>query len=218
MLNLHGKNRPIMKKLLLLCTAVFLGIGVYAQELTTIKLNKPDTQRGLSVMAALEKRQSTREYANRALKLQDLSDLLWAAVGINRPESGKLTAPTAMNKQEIEVYVCLPEGAYLYNAKNHELTPVAKGDFRPAVAGGQTFVNTAPLCLVIVADLGKYNGEILMPAVDAGIVSQNISLFCAATDLVTVPRASMDQVQLKKVLRLKETQRPIMNHPVGYTK
>ena len=147
-----------------------------------------------------------------------MSDLLWAAVGINRPESGKRTAPTAMNRQEIDVYVCLPEGAYLYDAAAHELKPVAKGDFRPAVAGGQDFVKMAPVCLVIVADVNKFKGEVLMPAVDAGIVSQNISLFCAATDLVTVPRASMDQVQLKSVLKLREGQQPLMNHPVGYAK
>lgn len=175
-------------------------------------------KRGLPVMAALEERHSTREYAEKKLKLQDLSDLLWAAVGINRPESGKRTAPSAMNRQEIEVFVCLPEGVYCYDAKKHVLQPVAKGDYRPAVAGGQDFVKRAPVCLVIVADVSLFKGEILMPAVDAGIVSQNISLFCAATGLVTVPRASMDHEQLKKVLKLREGQRPLMNHPVGYGK
>lgn len=207
-----------MKQLLLLMVIVTMGIGAKAQDLKAIKLNKPDTKRGLAVMTALEKRHSTREYAARELQLQDLSDLLWAAIGINRQESGKRTAPTAMNKQEIEVYVCLPEGAYVYEPQKHELLPVTKGDFRSAVAGGQAFVNTAPVCLVIVADLGKFNGEILMPAVDAGIVSQNISLFCAGTGLVTVPRASMNQEQLRKVLQLKDSQRPLMNHPVGYAK
>lgn len=207
-----------MKNLLLLMVIACIGTGIQAQELKTIKLNKPDTKRGLSFMEALTKRQSTREFANRPVELQDLSDLLWAAVGINRPESGKRTAPTAMNKQEIEVFVCLPEGAYLYDAQKHELNPVSKGDFRPAVGGGQNFVNDAPVCLVIVADLEKFNGEILMPAVDAGIVSQNISVFCAANGLVTVPRASMNQEQLKQALKLKASQRPLMNHPVGYAK
>ncbi len=207
-----------MKNFLLLMIIACVGSGIQAQELKTIQLNKPDTQRGLSLMEALAKRQSTREFASKPIDLQDLSDLLWSAVGINRPESGKRTAPTAMNKQEIEVYVCLPEGAYLYNAQKHQLNPVAKGDFRPAVGGGQNFVNHAPVCLVIVADLDKFNGEILMPAIDAGIVSQNISLFCAANGLVTVPRASMNQEQLKQNLKLKGSQRPLMNHPVGYVK
>lgn len=207
-----------MKKMLLLSLLFGIVAGLQAQELKPVKLNKPDMKRKTTLMTALEKRQSTREYADRKLELQDLSDLLWAAVGINRSESGKRTAPTAMNRQEIDVYVCLPEGVYLYDAKAHELKPVAKGDFRPAVAGGQDFVKSAPACLVIVADLDKFKGEVLMPAVDAGIVSQNISLFCAAADLVTVPRATMDQAQLKSALKLKEGQRPLMNHPVGYRK
>lgn len=207
-----------MKKMLVLSLMIGLCAGLQAQELKPVKLNKPNTKRGMSVMTALEKRHSIREYANKKLELQDLSDLCWAAVGVNRPETGKRTAPTAMNRQEIDVYVCLPEGAYLYDAKAHELKPVAKGDFRPAVAGGQDFVKSAPVCLVIVADLEKFNGEVLMPAVDAGIVSQNISLFCAGCNLVTVPRASMDQAQLKSALKLREGQRPLMNHPVGYAK
>lgn len=207
-----------MKKIL-----VFLGIicmfnGMQAQELQILKLNKPDIKRGLPVMTALEARHSTREFADRKLELQDLSDLLWAAVGINRQESGKRTAPTAMNKQEISIYVCLPEGAYLYDAGRHSLLPVAEGDFRTAVAGGQSFVNNAPACLVIVADLDKFGGDVFMPAMDAGIVSQNISLFCSGCGLVTVPRASMDQEQLKSSLKLIASQRPLMNHPVGYAK
>lgn len=207
-----------MKKILVLLIMACIGTGLQAQELKTLKLNKPNTQRGLPVMTAMEQRHSVREYADKKLEKQDLSDLLWAAVGINRPESGKRTAPTAMNKQEIDVYVCLPEGAYLYDPKQHALLPVANGDFRPAVAGGQAFVNQAPVCLVIVADLDKFNGEVLMPAVDAGIVSQNISLFCSGTGLVTVPRASMDQSKLKTALKLKPNQRPLMNHPVGYAR
>lgn len=207
-----------MKRILLLSVIACLYISLQAQDLKPVKLNKPDMKRGVSLMTALEQRQSTREFADRKLEMQDLSDLLWAAVGINRPESGKRTSPTAMNKQEIDVYVCMPEGTYLYDAVSHVLTPVAKGDFRQAVAGGQAFVKSAPVCLVIVADLDKFKGEVLMPAMDAGIVSQNISLFCSAAGLVTVPRASMDQTQLKKVLKLKDGQRPLMNHPVGYTK
>ncbi len=207
-----------MKKTFLLSLMVSFFWGLEAQELKPIKLNRPDTKRGLPVMSALAKRQSVREYASKALSLQDLSDLLWAANGINRPGSGKRTAPTAMNKQEIDVYVCLPEAAYLYEVKTHTLQPVFKGDLRPAVGGGQAFVADAPVCLLLVGNLDKFNGEVLMPAMDAGIVSQNISLFCAGSGLVTVPRASMDHAQLKTALKLKESQRPLMNHPVGYAK
>ena len=191
------KKGGIMKKFLLFSLLVGLFGGSQAQDLKPIKLNQPNVKRGLPVMTALQKRQSTREYADKKLELQDLSDLLWAAAGINRPESGKRTSPTAMNKQEIDVYVCLQEGAYLYHPKANSLEPVTKEDLRPAVGGGQGFVATA---------------------LDAGIVSQNISLFCSGTGLVTVPRASMDQAKLKSGLKLKDTQRPLINHPVGYAK
>ena len=134
-----------MKKFLLFSLLVGLFGGSQAQDLKPIKLNQPNVKRGLPVMTALQKRQSTREYADKKLELQDLSDLLWAAAGINRPESGKRTSPTAMNKQEIDVYVCLQEGAYLYHPKANSLEPVTKEDLRPAVGGGQGFVATAPV-------------------------------------------------------------------------
>ena len=153
----------------------------------------------------------------------DLSDLLWAANGINRSSEGKRTAPSAMNRQDIDIYVVLPQGTYLYDAKGHKLNLISEGDHRSAVAGGQTFVNNAPVSLVLVSDLSKLgdaksNHVQLMGAMDAGIVSQNISLFCSAARLATVPRASMDLARLKTALKLKDTQMPMMNHPVGYFK
>ena len=207
-----------MKKVLLFLILAGFGVGIQAQELKTIQLDKPDTGRGLSIMKALEKRQSVRGFADKKLSQRDLSDLLWAANGINRPESGKRTAPSAMNRQEIDVYVCLPEGAYLYDAKAHALVPVVKEDLRPAVAGAQKAVAQAPVSIVLVGDLAAFKGEVLMPAMDAGIVSQNISLFCSGVGLQTVPRATMDQEKLKSALKLKDSQRPLMNHPVGYAK
>ena len=174
-------------------------------------------------MKALSERQSTREYASKALSLADLSDLLWAANGINRPESRKRTAPSALNKQDVDVYVILPEGSYVYDAKNHQLNLVSEGDHRDAVAGGQTFVKAAPASLVLVSDVSLF-GDAQKPqnqvvgAIDVGIVSQNISLFCANAKLATVPRGSMDATQLKKVLKLKDSQIPMLNHPVGYFK
>lgn len=206
---------------LLLLVGMISGAG--AQELEVIKLNQPDKKRGLSVMQALEKRQSTRQYADKQLDMQDLSDLLWAANGINRPESGKRTAPSALNAQDVDVYVCFPEGAYLYDAKSNVLQPIAKGDFRLMVADSQEFAKEAPVCLVLVSDLNRFKREnkesmLLMGAVDVGIVSQNISLFCAATGLATVPRGYMNKDELKMALKLKESQHLLINHPVGYTK
>ena len=133
------------------------------------------------------------------------------------------TVMKALNKQDVDVYVVLPEGSYLYDAKNHQLNLIAEGDYRGAVAGGQAFVISAPVSLVLVSDLSRFGDTKnahtqLMGAMDAGIVSQNISIFCSAARLATVPRASIDINQLKKVLKLKESQVPMMNHPIGYLK
>lgn len=211
-----------MKKVQLLLVCLVLSAAAFAAD-KVIKLPKPNLNRSGAVMKALSERQSTREYASKALSLADLSDLLWAANGINRSDSGKRTAPSAMNKQDVDVYVVLPEGTYLYDAKKHQLNLVAEGDHRGAVAGGQAFVKTAPVSLVLVSDISRFGDaksarNQLMGAMDAGIVSQNISLFCSSANLATVPRASMDFDQLKKVLKLKETQMSMMNHPVGYFK
>lgn len=211
-----------MKKVQLLLVCLVLSAAAFAAD-KVVKLPKPNLNRSGAVMKALSERQSTREYASKALSLADLSDLLWAANGINRSNSGKRTAPSAMNKQDVDVYVVLPEGTYLYDAKNHQLNLVAEGDHRGAVAGGQAFVKTAPVSLVLVSDISRFGDaksarNQLMGAMDAGIVSQNISLFCSSANLATVPRASMDFDQLKKVLKLKETQMLMMNHPIGYFK
>lgn len=210
-----------MRKLSILLSSLLMIVTLHAQDLKEIKLNNPDKNRGTSVMKALSDRHSDREYAAKELSIQDLSDLLWAANGINRPD-GKRTAPSALNKQDIDVYVIMKEGAYLYDAKANSLQPVAKGDHRSAVAGAQDFVKAAPVSLVLVSDLSRF-GNItdqtkLMAAVDAGTVCQNINIFCSAAGLATVPRASMDQAALKRILKLKDNQLPIMNNPVGYPK
>ena len=211
-----------MRKVQLLLLCLFVSAATFAAD-KVIRLPKPNLNRNSEVMEAFANRHSTREYAAKALTLTDLSDLLWAANGINRPEEGKRTAPSAMNKQDVDVYVVLPEGTYLYDAKAHQLNLVAEGDHRGAVAGGQAFVKSAPVSLLLVSDLSrlgdaKNTHTQLMGAVDAGIVSQNISIFCSAAKLATVPRASMDTAKLKSVLKLTDTQLPLMNHPVGYHK
>ena len=209
-----------MRKVQLLLVCLVLSVAASAAD-KVVKLPKPNLNRAGTVMKALSERQSTREYASKALSLADLSDLLWAANGINRPESGKRTAPSALNKQDVDVI--LPEGSYVYDAKNHQLNLVSEGDHRDAVAGGQTFVKAAPVSLVLVSDVSLF-GDAQKPqnqvvgAMDVGIVSQNISLFCANAKLATVPRGSMDATQLKKVLKLKDSQIPMLNHPVGYFK
>lgn len=212
-----------MKKVFLIVLITAMVTDVIGQELKPVKLNAPDKKRGLSIMETLEKRHSTREYADKELSLQDLSDLLWAANGVNRPATGKRTAPSALNMQEISVYVCLPAGTYLYDAQKHSLQPVVREDIRPLVAGQQKFAATAPICLVLVADIARFQSgdkahNLLIGAMDAGIVSQNISLFCAGVGLETVPRASMNQEGLREALKLGDSEHLLMNHPVGYSK
>ena len=211
-----------MRKVQLLLVCLVLSVAASAAD-KVIKLPKPNLNRAGAVMKALSERQSTREYASKALSLADLSFCVWAAIGFYRPESGKRIAPSALNKQDVDVYVVLPEGSYLYDAQSHQLTLVSEGDHRDAVAGGQTFVKTAPVSLVLVSDVSRFGDaqkiqNQLVGAMDAGIVSQHISLFCANAKLATVPRGSMDATQLKKVLKLKDAQIPMLNHPVGYFK
>lgn len=172
-------------------------------------------------MKALSERKSTRECADRELSEKDLSDLLWAANGVNRKD-GKRTAPSAMNRQDIDIYVVSDKGAYLYNAAENHLELVAEGDFRAEVASRQDFVKAFPVSLVLVSDIERFGKDDehtrLMAAVDAGCVSQNISLFCAANGLATVVRGTMNDEALRKTLKLNSSQLLLLNQPVGYTK
>jgi SagB-type dehydrogenase family enzyme len=203
-------------------TVLLLATAVNAQYLKPIKLNAPNKERGSSIMKALSERHSEREFSTEKLSLQDLSDLLWAANGINRPD-GRRTAATARNNQDIDLYAIMEEGAYIYDAKAHELKPVTKGDHRPLIADRQASIKDAPVSLLIVSDLSRFTGVDLerqkqWGALDAGIVSQNIMLFASGCGFVTVPRAFMQKEELKKVLKLSETQEPMLNNPVGYPK
>lgn len=209
-----------MKSIFLSLVAACMLSGAYAQTLSPIQLKAPEKKAGLSVMETLANRHSTREFSNKNLTLQELSNLLWAANGINRPEKGMRTAPSAMNAQEVDVYVCMEEGAFLYDAKSNQLLPVIQEDLRGLVGGKQTFVKNAPVVLLMVSDLSKLPGgnseqTKLMAAIDAGIVSQNISIACSGLGLITVPRASMDKEALAQKLKLKSTQLLLMNNPVG---
>ena len=212
-----------MNQLMLLWAMCATMTTLHAQGAGELKLNRPDLNRGVNVMKAFSDRHSDREFSTRELSLQDLSDLLWAANGVNRPGDGKRTAPSALNKQDVDIYVFLAKGVYLYDASKHVLKLVAEGDHRAVVAGRQDFVKQAPVSLVYVSDLSRFGmGQDeqvkLMGAMDAGIVSQNVNLFCAGVGLSTVPRASMDQEALRKLLKLSDTQVPMMNNPVGYSK
>ena len=187
-----------------------------------VKLPEPDKNVSMTLYQALQQRKSVREYSTKDIDDMKLSQLLWAAVGINRPD-GHLTAPTAINAQDITVYVCRKDGAYLYVAKDNTLQKVSDKDLRKSVASAQAFAADAPISLVIVTDNAKFrggstNGPTISGAIDAGYVSQNIDLACEALGLCTVPRATMDKDALKKELKLTDSQNAILNHPVGYKK
>ena len=208
-----------MKQIFLSVMAAMLTSSVCMAQ--NIQLPTPDKTGGKGVVETLWNRQSHNEYSDRMLSQQELSNLLFAAVGVNR-DNGKLTSPTASNKQEIRIFVFTAEGVSEYLNKENSLKPVTQGDHREKIAGRQDWVKTAPVILLIVADEAKFgsNNERskTMMAVDAGIVCENINLFCAGTGLVTRPRASMDTEAVKTLLGLDETQTPLLNNPVGYPK
>jgi len=138
-----------------LCLAVLaFPAPVVAQQLQPVDLPAPQTTGGMPLMQALKARHSTREFSSRKLPLQELSNLLWAAFGVNRPASGKRTAPSAMNWQETDIYVATADGLYVYDAGGNKLDPVLAEDVR-AATGTQSYVGEAPVNLVYVADLAK---------------------------------------------------------------
>jgi len=194
--------------------------SVWAQDLEDITLPAPRTDGGKPLMQALKDRQSMRVFSTEKLPIQVLSDLLWAAAGINRTDSGKRTAPSARNWQEVEVYAVTEDGAYLYDAKTNILKAVVKGDMRK-LTGGQDFVAIAPLNLVYVADAAKMEGaspedQALYAGADTGFIAQNVYLFCASEGLATVVRGSVDRKLISEALKLGETKKVMLGQTVGY--
>jgi SagB-type dehydrogenase family enzyme len=191
-----------------------------AQGLKPLELPAPQTKGGKPLMQALEARHSTRSFKPDKLPLQILSNLLWAAFGVNRSDAGKRTAPSAMNWQEIDIYVATADGLYLYDAKANRLNPVLNEDVR-AATGTQDFVKNAPVNLVYVADLAKTHDagpdeQTLYNGVDTGVIVQNVYLFCASEGLASVVRGSVDRTALAKVMKLRPNQRIIVAQTVGY--
>ena len=204
----------------MLLSLIVASMSASAQDVK--KLPEPNKDVKMTLFQSLQQRKSVREYSDKEIDDMKLSQLLWAAVGINRPD-GHLTAPTAINAQDITVYVCSKDGAWLYIAKDNALQKVSDKDLRDAVASRQKFAAEAPISLVIVSDNAKFrggstNGPTISGAIDAGYVSQNIDLACEALGLATVPRATMDKDALKTELKLTDTQNAILNHPIGYPK
>lgn len=186
---------------------------------TTLSLPAAPTHGGMPLLDALAKRRSSREFAPDPLPLPVLSGLLWAAWGRNRPDGGR-TAPSAINCQEIDLYVALPSGAYRYDADGHTLHLVSDSDVR-RVTGYQDFVDDAPLDLVFVADHGRMKmvpagNRQLYAAVAAGAIAQNVYLFAAAHGLATVLRAWIDRNAIADALGLSHDQHVVLSQTVGY--
>jgi SagB-type dehydrogenase family enzyme len=195
---------------------------VSAQDLKPIQLPKPQMDGGKPLMQALKDRKSSRAFSAEKLPVQVLGNLLWAAFGINRPDTGHRTAPSAVNWQEIDIYVATADGLYLYGAKGHTLQPILAKDIR-AETGMQSFVKDAPVELIYVADYlrmgkGTDDGKNLNAAEDTGFISENAYLFCASEGLATVVRGSVDKAALAKAMKLRPDQKIILAQTVGYPK
>lgn len=174
---------------------------------------------GMPLMQALARRQSQREFSAAPLREQQLADLLWAAGGVNRPALGGRTAPSAMNAQEVRVYVALARGLFLYEPVAHELQHVAASDVR-RVTGYQDFVDDAALDLIYVADHARMT---LVPAARreayafaaAGAMAQNVYLYCASEGLATVVRAWFDRDALAQAMDLGSDEQLLLAQTVG---
>ncbi|MGB7620867.1 MAG: nitroreductase family protein [Terriglobia bacterium] len=193
-----------------------------AQELKPIELPTPQMDGGRPLMQVLNERHTTRTFSPEKLPMQVISNLLWAAFGINRPAIGGRTAPSAVNWQEIDIYVAMADGLFLYDAKKQLLVPLLKDDVR-AMTGTQAFVKDAPVNLIYVADLARTKrasseDTTLYTAADTGFISQNVYLFCTSEKLATVVRGSVDRAALAKTMKLRPEQRIILAQSVGKPK
>ncbi|MGQ9672523.1 MAG: SagB/ThcOx family dehydrogenase [Candidatus Aminicenantales bacterium] len=208
--------------LLFMLVLLLQPLVVSAQQPEEIKLLAPQTDSGKLLMQALLLRQSVREFSSEKLPFQVLSNLLWAANGVNRPDSGKRTAPSAMNVQNIEIYAATSDGLYLYDPVKHVLKLILKEDVRPDT-GKQDFVKVAPLNLIYVADLSKFQrgtdeDKLFYSAAHVGFISQNVYLYCASTGLATVVRGMVDKEALAKRMNLRPDQKILLAQTVGYPK
>ncbi|MDR0694813.1 MAG: SagB/ThcOx family dehydrogenase [Prevotellaceae bacterium] len=203
-----------MKKILTL-VLLFVSGALAAQD---IALPAPQTTGGKPLMEALNARRTGRSFSAQELTQQQLSNLLWAANGINRPD-GKRTAPSAGDSREIDTYVFLKTGVYFYDATAHKLVQKSKTDSRKNV-GGQPFVETAPVILVFVGNFDKMprfdkESQNFYTATDVGYVSQNVYLYAASEGLSTVALGMIKKDELADLLKLKNG-KLLLGQPVGY--
>jgi nitroreductase len=209
---------PILMPLLLLAVPGETAV----QDLKPVSLMQFQSDTGRPLLHVLKERKSSRAFSPRNLPKRVLSNLLWAANGINRPASGGRTAPSAMNQHEIDIYVATAEGLYLFDAKGRQLRPVLKQDIR-VLTGVQAYVQDAPVNLIFVADFSRMSrtpaqDRDLYAGANTGFISQNIYLYCASEGLATVVRGSIDREALADAMKLGPEQKIILAQSVGYPK
>ena len=199
-----------------------IGLSAWAAEpeKRIVKLPPADTDSGRPLMQVLKDRASSRDFSSEKLPMQTMSDLLWAAWGINRPDTGKRTAPSARNRQETDIYVATEDALYLYDAEGHTLIAVMEEDIR-AYTGKQDFVKTAPVNLIYVADFAEIAGtgteeKQFYAGADTGFISQNVYLYCTSAGLATVVRGYVDKPALEKKMGLGPDKKVTLCQSVGY--
>jgi SagB-type dehydrogenase family enzyme len=208
-------NKFSLSASIVLC---LIQVNVYAQD---IILLPPQKTIGMPLMEALNNRKSTRDFSDKEIPLQVLSDLLWAAYGYNRPQQKMRTVPSAWNIQNMNIYVARADGLYLYDAQNHGLKLIVNEDIR-VKCGTQSFVKDVAMNLVYVADLSMMSGVgergNFYSNVHAGFIAQNVYLFCASFNLGTVVRDLIDRDALRIAMKLEPDQEIILAQSVGYPK
>jgi Nitroreductase family len=195
----------------------------FAQGPQAIELPPPIMEGGRSLMQSLKDRQSIRDYSERSLPQQILSNLLWAAWGVNRAESDGRTAPTWRHVHALDIYLAMADGVWRYEPKGHRILFHMPGDLRAQTTTGQPFVATAPLSLIYAFDMSKVSGTaesegIAAAAACVGMVGENVYLYCAAEGLATVFRQSVPGAKLARVLNLPSAQIIQFAQTVGYPK
>lgn len=200
-----------MKKLrfLTILASIIMFTGVAMADSVIKELPKPKTTDGKTLMETIKERHSYRDFSNKGIDNQTLSDILWVAFGVK--ENGKRTIPTARAQEDLAVYVLMSDGAWLYDGKANKLQQVAADDLRPLLAK-QPYVTDAPLTLVYV---GK---DKMNAALHAGSSYQNVSLYAASNNMAAVVRGLFDKDEVKKALKLNKDENVIVSITVGWPK
>jgi len=217
------KYRTVIATATSVAFVIVFALSAFGQEGKAIQLPVPKLDTNKSLVQALKDRKTTREYGGQSIPEQTLSNLLWAALGINRPDSGKRTAPSAVNWQETDVYVSTTQGMYLYDAKGNALIPVVSGDIRALTYTQVDRFKDAPLNIVYVADFEKMGDaeearKMMLAAMDTGFIAQNVYLYCASENLPTCFRVSIDREKLAQAMKLRPTQKIMGAQSVGLPK